>query len=144
MVTNHLTFPGIPCSGRRECPLCRGCRFWTPFSALGAETKCREKNVQKRSRVGRREEWQFYSDSLLSRPTTTTGLKQSVAQLTEVATFIVHFICSKRVRIISDWFCLITNHSVNPLWWRTGTKRHHRSRRLVWVDEVHSKCGNLS
>ena len=41
--------------------------------------------------------------------------KQSVAQLTEVAAFTVHFICSKPVRIISDWFCLITNHGVNPL-----------------------------
>ena len=37
-----------------------------------------------------------------------------MAQLTEVAAFTVHFICSKRVRIISDWFCLITNHGVNP------------------------------
>ena len=40
---------------------------------------------------------------------------QSVAQLTEVATFTVHFISSKLVRIIIDWFCLITNHGVNPL-----------------------------
>ena len=77
--------------------------------------------------------------------TVCPGCKQSVAQLTEVATFTVHFICSKPVRIISDWSCLITNYDMTPYDGGQGQKGRRRSRcRLVWVDEVHSKWGNLS